>query len=157
MNKKTIIISLLLVLIFIITLVLILLPKEKENKIANISINGIKINDKATKKMKNLVMDASFQYEYNNVGFSVDKEDKITEIIFHRTQSGDEIYSIKEADVLYKKEKLTTKDDFDKYLGRGETTKDDYFTYITYKEDNLKLRLSIKDGELYNIEITQDK
>ena len=67
------------------------------------------------------------------------------------------LYSIKEADVLYKKEKLTTKDDFDKYLGRGETTKDDYFTYITYKEDNLSLRLSILDGELYNIEITQDK
>ncbi len=156
-NKNSIITLLFIIIILLITIIILIIPKDKtsNNMISNISINGIRIGKKANKRMKNLVMDASFKFEYKNVGFDVDDNDYITEIHFYRTQEGIDgpIYDIKKANILYKGNKLTTIKDFENILGKGKTSKDLFFKIIEYKEDNLTLRLYIENNEIYNIEI----
>ena len=157
-NKITKIVAAIVVLIMALVFIFLVIPKkdkeESTNKISNISINGIKLGDTANKKMKQLVEDASFTYEYNNVGFDVDKNDKITLLYFLRYENTDEVYDITKAKVYYNKTRLTTVKDFDKILGEGKITKENngYKTKV-YTEDNLSLELFIKDDNIINIKI----
>lgn len=157
-NKITKIVAAIVVLIMALAFIFLVIPKkdkeESTNKISNISINGIKLGDTATKKMKQLVEDASFTYEYKNVGFSVDKNDKITLLYFLRYENTDEVYDITKAKVYYKKTRLTTVKDFDKILGEGKITeKENGYKTKVYTEDNVSLELFIKDDNIINIKI----
>ena len=126
------------------------------NKICNVSINDIKIDDKATDKMKNGVLDADFAYEYNNVGFSVDDNDIITSMRLLTYTSADKNYSIEDAEVMYNNVKLTKIEDFESFFGKGEEKIDEYnssYKIITYSEGKYKLEVSIHNDKVNSVSI----
>lgn len=138
--------------------------EEQENEItensnlSRISFNKMKIGDKADSKMLDgLVMDANYRYEYKDICFDVDGNDKINFLGFY-TKSGisEVIVGIKDANIQYKGQSLITREDFENCFGEGEVSyseDDPEWVYITYNENGLELRLQIYKDELINVEL----
>lgn len=128
---------------------------NEETKLNKISFNGIKIGDKIDKKMKNLVMDASFKYEYKNICIDTDKNEEINYLAFFTCTDakGNKTHSIEEINIEYNNSKLKTISDFKKVLGSEEELEkdDDNKYYIKYYDNDLKLSLLIINDEIYNI------
>lgn len=124
-----------------------------EEGISQISFDGIKIGDAIQEKMKNLVMDASYLYMYNEIGINVDENDIINYLNFYTII--DEV-TVEDANIKYKNDKLSTLDDFEKHFGKGErkdydNDNNDENYIIEYKDGSYILELDIVDGELYNV------
>ena len=158
MKNKVYIIFLIVFLIVVgLGIIILFNNKNKEqNKISMISINNIRINQKATKKMKKIVLDADHLYEYNYVGFDVNKDGYIKKIVFYSFKSGEQFYGINDAKVKYKDKRLTTVEDFNSVLGKGEEKVDDKspsYKYINYNEDNYELTLTLYNENIINIKI----
>jgi hypothetical protein len=125
-----------------------------------VSINGLRIDDKITNKMKNVVMDADFMYEYDDVGFSVDKNDLITTMRLITYTSVDKNYSIEDAEVIYNNVKLTKIEDFERFFGKGEEKIDKYdssYKKIIYLEGNYKLEVPIHNDKVNGVSISNIK
>jgi len=75
--------------------------------------------------MKNLVLDAEHLYEYNYVGFDINNAGYIKKIVFYSFKSNEQYYGINDAKVKYKDKRLTTVEDFNSVLGKGEEKVDD--------------------------------
>ena len=102
--KKFLIIFMLSILVIIAVTFYVFFIKEddvKESKIVNISINGIKLGDKATDDMKNLVLDYDLRFKYNNIMFDVDDDDIIYVIRYGLIESGDDVFTISDANIRY--------------------------------------------------------
>ena len=100
---------------------------------AEISINGLEIGEKATKKMMdNLVMDASFMHEYKNVGFNVDEDDRIDYLSYFATfnLSGDNL-EFDDAVIVYK-----------------DTTFESFEQMVSYFEESGNAEYSKEGGEI---------
>lgn len=156
-NKKYIIFLIILLVVAVLGIIIIFNNRNNlQNKISMISINNVRINQKAKEKMKNLVMDADFLYEYNNVGFSVDDDGYINKIVFYTSESKGRSYGINEAKVKYKNKRLTTVEDFNSVLGDGKeefSENSSSYKYIKYNEDNYELILTIFNEKIINISI----
>ena len=132
---------------------------KSSNRIGMISINNLRIGDKASENMKNLVMDSKNPYEFNKVHFSVDDNDLISQIVFYTTSSSDGTYGIKEAQVEFGQNKLIMVEDFNKYLGIGKeeiSEKNPSYKYVKYNEGNYELILTIRENNIINIEIRKN-
>ena len=131
---------------------------ESQNMIGKISINGIKLNDIATQDMKNLLLDSRIPYEYNHVLFSIDDNDKITKIVFYSKSSKDYKYGIMDVQIECEKDRLTTVSDFNRVLGIGKEEIDEknpLYKYIEYTEGDYRLKLTIYDNQIINVEINK--
>ena len=158
MKNKVYIIFLIVFLIVVgLGIIILFNNKNKEqNKISMISINNIRINQKATKKMKKIVLDADHLYEYNYVGFDINNDGYIKKVVFYSFESGEQFYGINDAKVKYKDKRLTTVEDFNSVLGKGEEKVDDKspsYKYINYNEDNYELTLTLYNENIINIKI----
>ena len=158
MKNKVYIIFLIVFLIVVgLGIIILFNNKNKEqNKISMISINNIRINQKATKKMQKKVLDADYLYEYNYVGFDINKDDYIKKVVFYSFKSGEQFYGINDAKVKYKDKRLRTVEDFNSVLGKGEEKVDDKspsYKYIKYNEDNYELTLTLYNENIINIKI----
>lgn len=151
MNKKVVLLCAVLLIAFIDAIVVLVSPKDEKYKLSDISLNGIKLNDKATKKMKQVVEDASFAYEYDKVGFSVDENDKITEMVFYSYESTSEKYGINELKAYCGKKRLTTVEDFEEIFGEGEKIEKGSYVTVNFSDDSANLSLTVKDGVIINI------
>ena len=158
MKNKVYIIFLIVFLIVVgLGIIILFNNKNKEqNKISMISINNIRINQKATKKMQKKVLDADHLYEYNYVGFDINKDGYIKKVVFYSFKSGEQFYGINDAKVKYKDKRLRTVEDFNSVLGKGEEKVDDRspsYKYIKYNEDNYELTLTLYNENIINIKI----
>ena len=161
MKKKIAITTIIIIVIALLITALVLLTKnngkESINKIKSISINNLKIDDKSPKKTKNTIIDnANYPYEYNQVVFNTDNEDKIISLGFFTTTSGDKTYGIKESSIKYKNNVLNKVEDFNNILGEGKEELDPETSkqkYIRYTEDNYDLILTVTEEAILNVEI----
>lgn len=133
---------------------------DKDKSLNKILFNGIKIGDPIQEEMKNLVLDAQYLYEYENICISVDVNDNINYLGFFTTTNarGEKTKSINDIDIKYNNNKLETITDFKENIGNGtETEKNDEGDYyINYYDDELELSIFVKNNEIYNI-ILQEK
>lgn len=127
--------------------------------LSDISFNKMKIGDKATKKMLDgLVLDWDQRYQYQNIYFDVDSNNKITCLAFYtitRTE-GDGI-GMEDANIKCQGKSLITIEDFQDCFGEGEVScleEDPDWVFITYTENGLKLTLEIHEDVLKNVELT---
>ena len=124
-----------------------------DNNILNsISFNGIKIGDKIKDKMKNLVLDAEFKYEYDNIFIDVDKNNFIDYLAFHTSEDlyGNKTKSLSNISIKSNNTELKDLSDFKSLLGDTKQNNSNYYT-IKYYDNDLELKLLIKNNEITNI------
>lgn len=126
-----------------------------ENKSLNeLSFNGIKISDKIEEKMKNIVLDGPYSYQYENICIDTDINDNIDYLGFFTSSDaqGNKIKSIEDINIEYNNNKLETIADFKENLGNGtESNESSNKYYIRYYDNNLELSLFIINDEIYNV------
>ncbi len=123
-----------------------------------VSFHGMKIGDRASKKMKDgELMDSYWRYEDDAyVKFNVDGQDRIEALGFHTVSAagGEVIAGIEDAKIEYRGKSLVTVEDFAACFGEGETfahEEDPDFTYIRYESNGLELTLELYQGEFINL------
>lgn len=130
--------------------------ESKTNEIKDISFNGMKLGDKATEKtLEGLVMDAPFKYEFNNVGFNVDSEQKIDylRVTTYKDSDGNVTQGMDDIEIKHKNTRLKTVDDFKKLFGEGETSKDNQSILYEDKENEIVLYIHLNDDKITSIEL----
>lgn len=135
-------------------------PNISEDKsLSNLSFNGIKIGDKIEEKMKNLVLDAPYKYEYENICIDTyTQNDNIGYLAFFTSSDaeGNKSTSIENVNIRYNNNKLETISDFKENLGNGtesekETRESGEHYSIEYYDNDLELSVSIINNEIYNV------
>ena len=124
--KNFALISVIMFLVVAIIIAIVLFTKEDNKrkmldliKLDDLSLNGIKIGEKIKPEMKNLVLDSSFAYLYNNILIDVNINDMINYLgFFTSTQSnGQKITGVEDIDIKCGDTTLKTVEDFKKCFG----------------------------------------
>lgn len=134
--------------------------KESEiNSIRDITFSGFKLGGKSDAEMQ-IIYDASYGYMYEEVGLSIDKNGIIYFLCFYSSfdVDGNGINSIEDAKISYKGNLLKTYDDFIEYFGEGSISRveDSNLEEVTYIEENVTLTLTLRNGNLINVELEED-
>lgn len=126
-----------------------------------ISLNGITFGEKATKKMlNNVVCDAPFSKEYNNVGFNVDENDIINYMYLSSKESYQmngkiEKYELKDMQIVFNNRRLNTEEDLINTFNENYNPTID--ENIEYESNDFILKISLKDGKFTNIIVKNKK
>lgn len=122
-----------------------------------LSINGMYLGKKASTDRDYLVMDASFGYMKNDVGYSVDGEDRIDYMAFYTTRNvKDEILcGLSDIKLVYHGERLETTEDVIACFGENYVPAEgEKYESFTFEDDELIIQIELIYGEFYNIEVS---
>ena len=140
-KKKDVIIAIVVITLYIVYQVGIIILRDRfknenydNNKIAKISINGVKLFDDSSKLKGEMSPFGSYLNVEKNIQYDIDDNNRIIriELLLYNDYG-------KEADILYNDKQLKTKKDFDTLLGKGKITKEYETTYVKYRDGNLVL------------------
>ena len=132
------------------------IPEDKS--LSDLSFNGIKIGDKLEEKMKNIVFDWVYLYQYEDIGINAHANDDIYYLgFFGTTNIFDETgRHIENVNIAYNGNKLETVSDFKENFGDGTETEketsefgEDYNIY--YYDNDLELSLYIRNDRVINV------
>ena len=133
------------------------IPEDKS--LSDLSFNGIKIGDKLEEKMKNIVFDWVYLYQYEDIGINAHANDDIYYLgFFGTTNIFDETgRHIENVNIAYNGNKLETVSDFKENFGDGTVTdtvtnneSEEYYS-IYYYDNDLELYLYIKNDRVINV------
>lgn len=122
-----------------------------------LSINGMYLGKKASTDRSVLVMDASFAYMDKEVGYSVDSEDRIDAMEFHKTEdaSGEIICGLSDIKLMYHGERLETTEDIIACFGENYVpVEGEKYETFTFEDDKLLIEVTLVDKEFSGIEVT---
>lgn len=124
-------------------------------KLRDIAFNGIKIDEKIPEKMKKVVLDADFLYQYNDICINVDENERIVDLRFYETSTyvnGKETFNtISDEDIQCDEQKIESVEDLDRLFGKGKRSSDKYFEIVTYKQDDYTLTVNVKGNHIIGI------
>ena len=141
---------------FILLLFIILLltgcgaPKD------TLSINGMYIGKKVSADRSVLVMDASFTYMDNEVGYDVDADERIEYMEFYTMRDTDcgMICDLSDIKFMYHGERLVTTEDFIACFGENYVhIPHKKYNSFTFEDDELIVTIELYHNEVSNIEV----
>ncbi len=121
-----------------------------------LSINGMYLGKKAPADRDHLVMDASFTYMDNEVGYDVDADDRIEYMEFYTLSNPDDgmVCNLSDIKVLYHGERLVTTADFIACFGENYVpATDEKYDSFTFEDDELIVTIDLIHNEVSNIEV----
>ncbi len=119
-----------------------------------LSLNGVYIGKKTTEKMQNLVMDASFTYEYENVGFDIDGSECVESMEFHciYNAKSEVICGLSDIKLIYHGQRLKTTADIIACFGQNYIpVEGEKYESFTFEDDQLTIEISLLNGEFNGI------
>lgn len=141
---------------YIILLITILLLSGCSVPDDTLCINGMYMGKKTTEKMQNLVMDASFLYEYENVGFDVDQNDCVEFMCFSCTYNAksEVTCGLSDIELIYHGKRLETTEDVIDCFGQNYVpAQDERYEFFTFEDDELNIEISLINGEFNGIKV----
>lgn len=120
---------------------------------SKVSFNKLVIgNEVPAEALENRVIDAEYDYSYENIAISVDENNIIDRLAFYTTESSDgKGMTINDVAVEYRDYPLKTVADFVTYFGFTKITNFGHYKYLSYGDDNYGLDLTLMNGDVYNV------
>ncbi|MBR3176675.1 hypothetical protein IKF25_01745 [Candidatus Saccharibacteria bacterium] len=120
---------------------------------SKVSFNGMTIgSDISTEALAHQVIDAEFDYSYDDISISVDENNKIDRLAFYTTATSDgDGTTIDDVALEYRGYPLKAASDFVSYFGYTKITNFSHYKYLSYGDDNYGLDLTLMDGNVYNV------
>jgi hypothetical protein len=149
----------LLVLLEVITVYNQLHPPNKalsaELDYSKIHFNGLAIgNEIPAEALENRIIDAEFDYSYDDISISVDDNNIIDRLAFYTTELSDgNGTTINDVVIDYRDYPLKVISDFVTYFGYTKIVNFGHYKYLSYGDDNYGLDLTLMDGDVYNVDL----
>ncbi len=127
---------------------------DSSNGVSDVSINGMKLGNKASSRMKQIVMDGSFKYKFKNVGFDVDDDSKIISMTLYSATyaDGKVVYDLTTENIRYAGKRLKTIEDFKNAFGEGTLIETKYGNNeLSFVDEKAILTLSIDEDNQINV------
>ena len=134
---------------------------SEEIDYSKIHFEGIAIDQEASAEMLSQpIIDAEYDYSYNNISIAVDDNNIITRLGFYTQEpSSDDLNSdgvnIHNTVVDYRDYPLISASDFANIFGYAKVTNFDHYKYFSYQDDKYVVDVTLYDGEIYNIELSK--
>ena len=128
---------------------------------SKIHFEGLSVGKEASEEIKkNPIIDAEYDYSWHNISIAVDDNNIITKLGFYTTAPSEsdmvsEGANIHNTNIDYRDYPLLSVTDFVNYFGKTKITNFDHYKYLTYQDKNYVVDITLYDGEIYNIELTQ--
>ena len=128
---------------------------------SKIHFEGLSVGKEASKEiLKNPIVDAEYDYSWHNISIAVDDNNIITKLGFYTTAPSEsdmasDGINIHNTDIDYRNYPLQSFADFVNYFGTTKITNFNHFKYLTYQDERYVVDVTLYDGEVYNIELTQ--
>lgn len=122
-----------------------------------LSINGMYLGKKAPADRDHLVMDASFTYMDNEVGYDVDGENRIEYMEYYTLSDPKDnmICDLSDIKVMYHGKQLVTTADFIACFGENYVPAEgEKYDSFTYEDDELIVTIDLYYGEVSNIKVS---
>ena len=122
---------------------------------SQLSFEGYKLGDEVPLEVRrNDIVDLDYEYTWEGVSISVDKDKRIDRLAFFTTDSSDEnSKGINDVVIEYRGYPIKQLADFATYFGMTDVTNFGRYKYLTYSDDKYGIDVTLMDGEIYNIEL----
>ncbi|MBR5418655.1 hypothetical protein IK110_00150 [Candidatus Saccharibacteria bacterium] len=135
------------------------MPKNRalseEVDYSQLSFEGYKLGDEVPLEVRrNDIVDLDYEYTWEGVSISVDKENRIDRLAFFTTDSSDNSSKgINDVVIEYRGYPVKQLADFATYFGMTNVTNFGHYKYLTYSDEKYGVDITLMDGEIYNIEL----
>lgn len=120
---------------------------------SKIHFNGMALDTEiSAEALEHKVIDAEFDYSYEDISISVDENNMIDRLAFYTTASAEgEGTTINDIIIDYRDYPLKAVSDFVTYFGYTKITNFGHYKYLSYGDDKYGLDLTLMDGDVYNV------
>ena len=124
---------------------------DAEIDYSKISMNGLYLSEEPSDEVRqNVIVDANYNYAWNNISISIDPQGKINRLAFFTTTDG---VDFEDVALSYRGYPLATISDFANYFGPTRITNFGHYKYLTYADSRTGIDITMMDGKLYNVEL----
>lgn len=130
---------------------------SSEVDFSKIHFNGLSIGGEVSEEiLQHRVIDADYDYSYEDISISVDENNQINRLAFYTTSAGeDENTTINDVAVDYRGYPLKDISDFVTYFGMTKVTNFSHFKYLSYRDGDYVLDITLFKGEIYNVTLSK--
>lgn len=127
---------------------------------SKIHFEGLSIGDKVTPEiLEHRVIDAEYDFFWNNIAISVDDDNIITRLGFYSSDSTDnqensavDIYNVI---IDYRGYPIKHVSDFVTYFGYTNVKSFNRYKYLTYMDERYTVDITLMDDEIYNVVLSK--
>ena len=130
---------------------------DSEIDFSKIHFNGLSLGEEINEKaLQHRVVDADYDYSYEDISISVDDNNIIDRLAFYATTSGEGGVTINDVAVDYRGYPLKTISDFVTYFGMTKVTNFNHFKYLSYRDGDYVLDITLFKGDVYNVILSKN-
>ena len=134
------------------------LALSAEVDFSKIHFEGLSIDREIDEEMyEHRVVDADYDFSWNNISVSVDENNKIDRLGFYTVgdAKSEDGVNVKTVNIDYRDYPLTAVSDFVTYFGDAKIVNFGHYKYLRFTDDKYSLVLTLLDKEIYNIELSR--
>lgn len=129
---------------------------------SKICFEGLCLGDEVSEEIAaHKVIDATYNYFWNNISIAVDDENRINRLGFYTTDpidlpGSEQGANFENANITYRDYPLDNFADFAMYFGKTKITRFSKYHYLGYSDKDYRVDLMLMEGEIYNLELSKN-